>query len=332
MTGGSVASGAIASACARTRLVQAVALLGALGTGGCQLVGYDLIERIEDAGGVGSEPGDATPASDAGGGGRLDGSVLAARDATVSDGRPADANPAEGGALCAGEVNACGGCSALAASPGARCGQCGVGRYACDGAEVLVCSGASDAPIVSSTSRLIDDFEDGDSNLPSSTGLDGYWFAFSDQTVGTLDPPDGSRITPVPGGAAGTARAARIAGEGFESFGAGMILRINAAECAVDVSRRRGVTFWVKGKSNLTLSVATVQTLDTQVCNPCNDHYHRTMTLTNTWTSYTVLWSDLTQFGWGTPVRFDTTQVEYLQFAFDANASFELYLDEVSFL
>jgi hypothetical protein len=182
---------------------------------------------------------------------------------------------------------------------------------------------------------LLDDFEDGDSYLETTSGTDGYWFVYSDHTRGTISPPDGSMLTPTPDGAAGTAHSAHISGGGFTEFGAGVIMWPSAQQCVFDMSSVLGIDFWIKGatsSSSLQVSVATTQTVDPSYCGEsCNDFHSARYALTDTWTHYRLPWSDLRQEGWGPAVPFVASQVEYLQFSFEVNVTFSLYLDEVSF-
>jgi hypothetical protein len=197
----------------------------------------------------------------------------------------------------------------------------------------LLCNGATQPK--ASGAVMLDDFEDGDSTPLAASGADGYWFVYTDHTRGTITPPDGTRPTPALEGAAGTARSMHIVGGGFTAFGAGLILFPNAMQCTFDVSLVRGLGFWLKGSTSsgkLTVSVATLQTVDSKYCGTnCNDFHNVTYPLTSTWTHYAMPWSDLKQVGWGTPAPFLASQMEYLQFSFPANVTFSLYVDEVGF-
>lgn len=307
-----------------------LALVAATNSTGCQLIGYDGVRPRDDAGDLRAVETDAsgvTELHDAGGGADAkltpDGGT-----STLPDARKDSAAP------CSGVINACGACSVLANALGASCGLCGLGRYACDGAKGLVCSGAAPTPMASGGPVLIDDFEDGDSTPKASSGADGYWTVYSDHTAGTLNPPDGSRITPAKEGAAGTSRSAHISGGGFTKFGAGLILFPNVQQCAFDASAEQGLGFWIKGSATVEVAVATTETVNSAFCftaSKCNDFYRTTYPLTTTWTYYMLPWSKLKQAGWGTLVPFVPSHVEYFQFSFGANVNFELYVDEFSF-
>jgi len=323
-----------------------VGLVSLLIGSGCQLVGYDVIVgpdqtsldgstlpfdagelSLLDARGDGASRTDAEHAADPDGAASESGTPdtgLGSRDAAV-----------DAGAACSGPQNACGGCTVLTATPDKSCGQCLLGRYTCSGPDAVVCTGGDALPVASSSALLIDDFEDGDAYAKAGNGLDGFWYAYSDHTAGTISPPDGSQITPAFMGAAGTTRSAHIVGSGFTGFGAGLILWPNSQHCGFDVSALRGIGFWIKGSTSpVRMSLATPQTLDPKYCGTstkCKDFYAATFALTSTWTHYTVAWSSLKQGGWGTPVAFVPSQLLYIQFDFGPNLDFELYLDEIGF-
>jgi hypothetical protein len=318
----------------------ALAWLSLFSGSGCQLVGYEVIvgpgQTNLDGAIAASDAGAADPLDATGG----PGAVAVRTGDADSHGSESGSSAADAGhvdtsdaaPLCAGPSNACGGCSVLAPALASSCGQCGLGHYTCAGTNALVCADGDALPVASTSSLLIDDFEDGDSIPLSGSGTDGYWYVYTDHTAGTLSPPDGDRITPAYVGAAGTLRSAHVVGGGFTAYGAGLILWPNLKHCAFDVSALRGISFWVKGTSSMTLSLATPQTLDPKYCGTsCNDFYSKTYALTTTWTPYQVAWSSLKQAGWGTPAAFVPSQVEYFQFSFGANVDFELYLDEVGF-
>jgi len=289
--------------------------------GGCQLVGYELHTQRTNTTGDGSiaAPDAQVDALDA----RVD--LSDARtgepvDARVEPPKGSDASADVGTPIALSDASTSG---AKDAGADADAGESAA--LLCNGAPLPMASGAV----------MLDDFEDGDSVPLAGSGADGYWFVYTDLTRGTITPPDGTRPTPALEGAAGTARSMHIAGGGFTAFGAGLILFPSAQDCLFDVSLVRGLGFWLKGSTSsgkLSVSVATLQTVDKQYCGTsCNDFHNVTYPLTTTWTHYTMPWSDLKQTGWGTPAPFLPSQMEYLQFSFPANVTFSLYVDEVGF-
>ena len=314
----------------------ALTLVASAGATGCQLIGYEHLGQRVDAGELAVGPHDAEVASG------VDATVsVDASDSSASSSADAHADSSssglpdastDAGVLCSGAINACGGCSSLSSELNASCGLCGLGHYACDGTDSLVCKGAAPVPKAIGGTVVIDDFEDGDAVSKPGSGLDGYWTAYSDHTAGTLSQPDGGRITPEKGGAAGTARSARLMGGGFTGYGAGLILWPDVQQCTFDASPEQGVSFWLKGAGTVRFSVATTETLDTPGCGTtCNDFHQASFVLTPTWTHYTVPWSQLKQLGWGAPQPFVPSHVEYFQFSFGPKVNFDLYVDEITF-
>ncbi len=332
---------------------------------GCLLVGYDArpTERALDGGNwedadpdsgardapAADHPPDGASAADASGPSIAPND--AASDEPVQDGEPGpdagtDARDDDGGSTGAeGEAgldadigctttNACGGCGELAATVGARCGQCGVGRYACANASAVVCSGDG-LPTASGGALLIDDFEDGDQFINATAGLSGSWYTTSDGTPGFLDPPAGTDLVPASVGAAGSTRSGHVLGGGFTDWGAALAVSLNAYGCSYDASQESGLAFYAKGSGSVTLSIATRQTVPISeggTCQTdCYDNFALTLLLGSNWTSYAFPWSALHQSGWGAPAALVPGQLKYVQFGFAANSYFELYVDNMSF-
>lgn len=326
--------------------------LGVAFLGGCALVGYDpVLLRLAGEGkdaapvdDVPSSPDAATQADDRfdAASGEQTSSLDAARNEPRLDAQPdgnrdieaASADASAEASVCAA-VNACSGCVPLAHEVGTACGKCGLGSYVCDGTAAVVCSGGDAVPIASGGTVLIDDLEDGDRNVPARATLSGLWFTVQDGTGGTLSPASSATLVPVSGGAAGSARAMHVSGSGFTQWGAGVGMSLSAYQCSYDATAQKGITFYAKGTGKLLVSAATLQTVPVSgggsCTGACNDHFHTTFTLTNTWTPYTVPWTALKQAGWGTSATFLPSAMRYLQWSFGANITFDVWVDTVSF-
>ena len=59
----------------------------------------------------------------------------------------------------------------------------------------------------------------------------------------------------------------------------------------------------------------------------CYDDFSAPITLGAQWTRQTLPWKMLRQAGWGTPATLDGSQLKFLEFWFDAGATFDLYVD-----
>ncbi|MDB4972716.1 MAG: hypothetical protein JWN48_1057 [Myxococcaceae bacterium] len=333
-------------------------------TSGCLLVDYDpvvlglALDAAVDASKRPPEP-DLDATSD----GRRDALIgerdvatdsPSAHDATepgTSDGSLADAALAEGGdtqpdasdaaaaadtgPACDAGVNACGGCTTLAHAPASACGQCGLGTYTCDGTDAVLCVGGAELPKSSGGLVLIDDFEDGDSNVNPTSGLSGVWYTLSDSTSGTINPTVGSKVVPTSGGAQGSTRSVHVSGHGFTYWGAGLAASLSAYQCKYDGSAQRGVQFYAKGTGALQVALATRQTVQAsqggECVSGCDDHFNVAVPLSGSWQLHTVTFSSLKQSGFGTASTFQPTQLMYVQFYFGPNVTFDLSVDNVSF-
>jgi hypothetical protein len=202
-----------------------------------------------------------------------------------------------------------------------------------------------DVPALTS-SPLIDDLDDGDAVITPGDGRVGYWFTFHDGTQeATQEPAD--PFLPAPGGRSGSAYAAHTRGSGFSLWGAGMGLSLHnkdALTCGYDASRCGGVSFWAKSGSTvpdtIRLRVATAETTpydDGGSCGTpyetwCHNDFGIALTLTADWKHYDFDWNQLTQErGWGLMTSFNPERLVLLQWQVPANASFDFWIDDVTF-
>lgn len=181
-------------------------------------------------------------------------------------------------------------------------------------------------------SRLIDDFEDGDTVTPNGMGA---WFVFNDgtgmQIPATLDD------LVVRGGPGRSLFAARSSGDGFTVFGAGFGV---AFGCAIDVKRFRGVKFAAKarGARRFLFEVPTLDGVEAQFggrCTEnCNDFYQTELATENDrWHECSIAFDDLTQIGFGTPVPFDLGIVTGVQVNITlAQLPYDVTLDDLRFV
>jgi len=185
---------------------------------------------------------------------------------------------------------------------------------------------------------LIDDFEDGDSQLETPT-YSGYWFTAVDDT-GTgevlpapggdcepedLDPPrdDSDRAMHVSG--TWNDGAVWIAALGFPLKNGGT----EEDPEPVDASVYDGVTFYAKTDEEDTQVRLEVMITDVKD----NAHFAIDIDLSSTWELYTVTWDDprLIQPAWTTaPVDFEAAHLYKFQFQFESE-TFDLWVDDISF-
>lgn len=197
------------------------------------------------------------------------------------------------------------------------------------------CSGeATPAP-----DGLIDDFEDGDTQLANQGGRDGYWWTAQD--------PNGSTMTPqqfaTSDGGANSAKAAHFTGTTSSEGGAwGVSFGVNflSQKAPYDGSRYAGISFKAKagpnGTKNIRVKIGDINThQDAGVCTGCWNHFGQDITLTEEWQEYKILFADTKQGdGWGAPrpPSITTDKLWSLDFAVGPGANYDIWVDDVRFL
>ncbi len=150
------------------------------------------------------------------------------------------------------------------------------------------------------------------------------WFAYLDDQV--------AAVLEARPGAADTQTSMRFKGGSAKSSGVGFGLFCD------DVSSYQGVSFWAKGKGgeHMRFLVAIPET-DAQPgrgdCNPaaakCNDHPGKPFVLDSQWKQFTVSWSELKQYGWGSPAEFAGIANSLLWINDGPVENFDFAVDEV---
>lgn len=200
------------------------------------------------------------------------------------------------------------------------------------------------------TTELIDDMEANTGSILASKGRVGAWYVYNDATSTAKQNPGvpflPEAITP-PRGTSGFA--ARTSGKGFDTWGAGMGFNFNdpgdgaggSKKSLYDASAYKGLTFYAKAEPSTAVSVrVNLSSKDTDpaggVCTPaakCNDDFGKSITLTNDWKQYTIMFSDLTQQGFGTAVKsFDPSKVYAVHFQVAKSATFDFWIDDIAFI
>jgi endoglucanase len=197
--------------------------------------------------------------------------------------------------------------------------------FQCTLPEATLSGDTSGAPV------LIDDLEDGDTQIVASDGRQGAWFAFDDGSAGTRTEP-----TVKPDGAQGSPSALCIAGEGFTTWGGGLALDLNnplAQRALYDASAYTGISFWARGAGTFrAMGVDKYSDPAASLCSGCYDHFQAPFTATDAWQHYSFSWPQLKQQGFGDmQPNVCASELLALQFQWPANAGFELCLDDVAF-
>src|SRR5690606_2903957 len=186
---------------------------------------------------------------------------------------------------------------------------------------------------------LIDDFEDGNTQMMVMEGRDGYWWKAHDPNGSTIGPEDS---TPVEQGVNGslaiymTGQTSSEEGAWGVNFGA----NFTSDKSLYDASQYAGITFKAKAGPNSTkkvrFKIGDVNThQDPGVCTACWNHFGQDITLTEEFKEYTVLFSEVRQLpGWGDPrpPSITPSQLYSFDFSIDKSAVFEIWVDDVAFV
>jgi hypothetical protein len=187
---------------------------------------------------------------------------------------------------------------------------------------------------------LIDDLEDGNTQVDMGADRDGYWWTTKDPVGSTLEPSEG--FAPVAGGPEGSNQAIHVRGTtatGDQAWGAGVGFNLSSAGL-YDASRYVGVRFKIRVEPNTTkrvrFKIGDVNTHeDAGVCDSCWNHFGKDLTLTEHWQQYTLFFKELTQApGWGKPRPPVVTaaQLYSMDISIDKGQTFDIWLDEFQFV
>ncbi len=181
------------------------------------------------------------------------------------------------------------------------------------------------------TPPLIDDFEDGNSDVGAADGRVGGWFLATDGT-GSTTPMAPIAPKPAAGGMPGNAL--HVSGTGLTGWGASLSASITPLMGCYDASKFTGITVMLKGTGSIWVSVLTAAVRGAP--DGQRNHYKKQVTLTGDWMPVTINFSELTQpGGWGLIVPFDATKVYGVDFgpatAPPTPTAFDFWIDNLSF-
>jgi len=152
---------------------------------------------------------------------------------------------------------------------------------------------------------LLDDLEDGDSQIAKLSERDGYWFTFADNVGSTITPQGG--FESMPGGRPGAPKSERhvnIRGklaETGDSIYVGAGFAFTNPKTPFDVSKATGIRFWAKGPGTVRFKTPDVNTDPSgDRCSDCYNDFGVDIELSDRWERYTVPFSEMQQLpGWG---------------------------------
>jgi len=192
---------------------------------------------------------------------------------------------------------------------------------------------------------IIDDGEDQNNQVTTKKGRGGYWYTFADKAGTTVTPTAGDQggtFAMSPGGASGSAQAARVNGKvgSGEVVFAGMGFNFVDPKSPYNATAYKGVAFWAKvGAGSGTKVRIKLPDADTdpegKVCKDCFNDFGIDLELTTKWTRYVVPFSAATQLpGWGSPRpgAFDASKVYGIQWQVNTpGAAYDVWVDDIEF-
>jgi hypothetical protein len=182
--------------------------------------------------------------------------------------------------------------------------------------------------------------EAGTGSILMQGGRSGTWYTANDAAPGSMQsPPPGAPCIPelIPGGGMPCDKRAQ------HTFGTGSMLALIGFSIAgggpYNVSAFNGITFRAMGQGvGLRVLFPTSETLPDPgggTCDPtidsCNDHAFATFPISPSWQVVKVPFSALKQAGWGTPAPFDPHAVVAIYFEAAPAASYDFWIDDISF-
>lgn len=183
---------------------------------------------------------------------------------------------------------------------------------------------------------VIDDFEDGNTQVAQIGGRGGYWFKSADAS-GSFFGPD--PIGPVLKDGSLAVYAVGKTATGADAWGALLGAMIGSGQ-AYDASAYVGVSFRARcsGKSarKIRFEVSDVNTHpDGDVCKNCWNHFGTEITLTTEWKEHKVLFATLAQEPyWGDPrpSSLTTSKLFSVVWEIKPDSPFEFWVDDIHFL
>jgi hypothetical protein len=201
---------------------------------------------------------------------------------------------------------------------------------------------ACDGELVPGAEGSIDDFEDGNGQMATLGGRDGYWYIAKDPNGSAVDEP-AQGTDPVDGGAGGSSKAMHVKGHtagGEGAWGVELgVQYVSDTSVQYDASKYAGISFMAKkagDTSKVRVNVGDVNTHPTGgVCKNCWNHFRKDFTLSDDWQKFTMTWNEMKQRdGWGDPRPKSITpeKVVTLSYALEGGKSFEIWVDDITFL
>jgi endoglucanase len=189
---------------------------------------------------------------------------------------------------------------------------------------------------------LIDDFEDGNNQLASEAGRDGYWWPKVDTAGSTLEP---TPFVPSEGANDGSETAIRVhgkttTGDPVIAWGAGFGVNLRDQTAIYDASKYAGISFKAKAAPGTSTSVRfNIGDINThpngQICTSCWNHFGKDLILTTEWKEYRIMFADTRQQpGWGVPRPISLTPSKLIEIDWQIGPGrdYDIWVDDLTFL
>jgi hypothetical protein len=180
---------------------------------------------------------------------------------------------------------------------------------------------------------VIDDFEDGDLKVVDIAGRSGSWYSFP-------------VASPTAAGEASTWCAARgtraghfvvTSGDNPTNWNATMVDPFTAV-IPYDASAWGGFSFWIatgdaaSDGTAMTVGINTPAVVTGQgLCTMCGDYHSTSITLTRSWTRWSIRFDDLKQRGFGVPPVERLSRDQLVNFIFWPANPFDFWIDDFRF-
>jgi hypothetical protein len=254
-------------------------------------------------------------------------------------------------------ISGCGGGAAVPDGGGGIVGTGGGGTgggggITATGGTPMVNCGDVNQPI--DPTAIIDDMETPDFQAVRAAGRAGAWWAGGDlaSTNASITPMGNAPAELIPGGRCGSKYAVHVTGQGFTMWS---VLSVSMGWGSVDGgaeqllpndnSYRTGVTFWARIGDTSTDKVRFA--ISDKYSRPeggfcvdggapeinCYDTHGVDLTQLGTdWKQYRIPFGGLTQRNFGLPrQRLDSSSIYTIEFNFNPNAVFDLWVDDIAF-
>jgi endoglucanase len=195
---------------------------------------------------------------------------------------------------------------------------------------------AKETEMSSCLNGLLDDAEDGNTQVAIADGRDGYWFAFVD-TWGSVMEPKNKFVMAKGGFPEGKSQfAANVKGklaEAGDSVYAGFGFAFTNPKTPFDISKAKGIRFWAKGPGKIRFKIPDRNTDPVgDRCTDCYNDFGVDIYLQDTWMRYTVPFDAMTQHpGWGDRApSVDADGAFAVQWQYDTpGGAYDIWVDQI---